>query len=187
MSSLAIEIRVRGRVQGVGFRPTVWRFARELGLAGEVLNDAAGVLVRVRGSRSRIDELIERIKREPPPLARLESVETRSYEGPLSADFRVAESVAGAVHTQIPPDAVICAECAAEILRPGERRHRYGFTNCTHCGPRLSIVNGIPYDRALTTMAQFGLCPRCRAEYCDPADRRFRAEAIACPVCGPKL
>jgi hydrogenase maturation protein HypF len=187
MPSLAIEIRVRGRVQGVGFRPAVWRFARELGLAGEVLNDAAGVLVRVGGSRSRIDELIDRIKREPPPLARVESVETCAYEGPLSADFRVAESVAGAVHTQISPDAMICAECAAEILRPAERRHRYAFTSCTHCGPRLSIVNGIPYDRAMTTMAQFGMCPHCLAEYRDPADRRFHAEAIACPVCGPKL
>lgn len=187
MISLATEIRVRGRVQGVGFRPTVWRFARELGLAGEVLNDTAGVLIRVRGSQSGIDALINRIKREPPPLARVESVETRAYEGDLSSDFRVAESVAGPVHTQISPDAALCAQCAAEILRRGERRHRYSFTNCTHCGPRLSIVKGIPYDRAMTTMAKFPMCPLCVAEYRDPADRRFHAEAIACPACGPQL
>lgn len=187
MTLFAIEIRVRGRVQGVGFRPTVWRFARELGLAGEVLNDAGGVLVRVRGSKSGIDALIDRIKREPPPLARVDSVETRAYEGDLSTDFRFAESRAGPVHTQVSPDASICAECAAEILRPAERRHRYAFTNCTHCGPRLSIVNAIPYDRAMTTMAKFPICPLCLAEYRDPADRRFHAEAIACPACGPKL
>ncbi|QBR70089.1 carbamoyltransferase HypF [Beijerinckiaceae bacterium] len=187
MTSSAIEIRVRGRVQGVGFRPTVWRLARELGLAGEVLNDAAGVLIRVRGSDTEIEAFINRIKDEAPPLARVEAVETCAYEDILFSDFRVTESLAGSAHTEVSPDAAICAQCAKEILLPGERRFNYAFTTCTHCGPRLSILNDIPYDRAMTTMAEFPMCPQCRAEYDDPADRRFHAEAIACADCGPRV
>jgi hydrogenase maturation protein HypF len=182
----ATEIRVRGRVQGVGFRPTVWRYARELGLSGEVLNDSSGVLIRVCGSEAAIAALIARIEREPPPLARIDGIELQSYLGNLPAEFVIADSRSGGAHTQVAPDASICVACAEEIASPFERRYRYPFTNCTHCGPRLSIVTGIPYDRANTTMAPFEMCPACRAEYDNPADRRFHAEAIACHVCGPK-
>ena len=182
----AVEIRVRGRVQGVGFRPNVWRIATELGLGGEVLNDAEGVLIRARGGAATISAFVERIRQEPPPLAAIESVETRAFAGDLSADFRIVESVGGTARTQISPDAAICPACAAEVLDPSERRHHYPFTNCTHCGPRLSIVEGIPYDRAMTTMAAFPRCEDCLREYCDPADRQFHAEAIACPTCGPR-
>jgi hydrogenase maturation protein HypF len=182
----AVEIRVRGRVQGVGFRPTVWRIARELGLAGEVLNDADGVLVRVAGSESDIARLVTQMEAERPPLSRIDQVETRPFGGALPRAFRIAESVGGAAHTQITPDAAICPACAKEVLDPFERRYRYPFTNCTHCGPRFSIVAGIPYDRAQTTMAVFPMCPACEAEYGDPADRRFHAEPTACHVCGPK-
>jgi hydrogenase maturation protein HypF len=186
--SLCEEIRVRGRVQGVGFRPTVWRLARELGLDGEVLNDAAGVLIRVRGNARDIAALLERLRRDPPPLARIEGIERREWARPaVLAGFRIAGSEAGRPRTEISPDAALCALCAAEALSPVERRYRYAFTSCTHCGPRLSIVRGIPYDRAATTMAAFALCPECAAEYRDPADRRFHAEPIACPACGPRL
>jgi hydrogenase maturation protein HypF len=184
--TIAIEIRVRGRVQGVGFRPTVWRYARELGLAGEVRNDADGVLIRVGGSEAAVAAFIHRVEREPPPLARIDRIETSAFADELPDEFRFAESVGGAAHTQVTPDAAICPACAQEIVDPFARRFRYAFTNCTHCGPRLSIVQDIPYDRANTTMARFGMCEACDAEYLDPAERRFHAEAIACHACGPK-
>jgi hydrogenase maturation protein HypF len=182
----ALEIRVRGRVQGVGFRPNVWRIARELGLRGEVLNDGEGVIVRAGGSEAALAALVGRIEREPPPLGRIDKIETQPFAGALPADFRIADSAGGEAHTEVTPDAGICAACAAEIASPFERRYRYPFTNCTHCGPRLSILREIPYDRAATTMAPFAMCAACTAEYANPADRRFHAEAIACHECGPK-
>ncbi|MFY9970048.1 MAG: carbamoyltransferase HypF [Roseiarcus sp.] len=182
---VAMEIRVRGRVQGVGFRPTVWRIARELDLAGEVLNDGEGVLARVRGSRGAVQDFIVRLESEPPPLARIDQIETRVFTGALPSGFRIAESLAGDAHTEIAPDAAICAACAQEIVDPFQRRFRYPFANCTHCGPRLSIVKTIPYDRANTTMSPFAMCEACEREYRSPADRRFHAEAIACHACGP--
>jgi hydrogenase maturation protein HypF len=181
----ALEIRVRGRVQGVGLRPTIWRMARELGLSGEVLNDREGVLLRVGGERPRLAAFLSGIERGLPPLARIDAIETRDYGGVLADGFRIAESAGGKAKTQVAPDAVICAACAAELRNRDDRHHRYPFTSCTHCGPRLSIVTAIPYDRANTTMAPFALCSACGAEYGDPADRRFHAEAIACPRCGP--
>jgi hydrogenase maturation protein HypF len=181
-----VEIRVRGRVQGVGFRPTVWRLARSLGLAGDVRNDADGVLVRVGGSEGAIAIFIERMEREQPPLGRIDHVETRVHFGRVPEEFCIVDSVGGAARTQVTPDAGICPACAKEILDPFARRYRYAFTNCTHCGPRFSIVRSIPYDRGNTTMAAFVMCEACRTEFGDPADRRFHAEAIACHACGPK-
>ncbi len=183
---MAMEIRVRGRVQGVGFRPTVWRIARELDLAGEVLNDCEGVLVRVGGKPDAVEDFIVRVENEPPPLARIDAIEAHVFEGALPSQFRIADSLAGDAHTQIAPDAAICAACAREIVDPFERRFRYPFANCTHCGPRLSIVRAIPYDRANTTMAPFAICAGCEGEYRNPADRRFHAEAVACHACGPR-
>jgi hydrogenase maturation protein HypF len=180
------EIRVRGRVQGVGFRPNVFRIARELGLAGEVLNDADGVLIRASGTASAMASFEKRIAVEAPPLARVEAMETKALARALEGAFRVVESRGGTVRTEVTPDAAICAACVREIFAPGERRFRYPFTTCTHCGPRLSIVRAIPYDRAATTMAGFPLCRACEAEYRDPSNRRFQAEATACQVCGPK-
>ena len=182
---VAMEIRVRGRVQGVGFRPTVWRIARELDLTGEVLNDCEGVLVRVGGSPSAVGDFIARLESEPPPLARIDKIEVRAFDGALPSEFRIAESLAGDAHTEVAPDAAICLACAQEIVDPFQRRFRYPFANCTHCGPRLSIVKGIPYDRANTTMSPFAMCEACEGEYRNSADRRFHAEAIACHVCGP--
>ena len=183
---LAMEIRVRGRVQGVGFRPAVWRIARDLELAGEVLNDAEGVVIRVGGAGGAIDAFLRRMESEPPPLARIDGVETHGFDGELPGAFRIADSRPGGVHTEAAPDAAICRACAQEIRDPFDRRFRYPFTTCTHCGPRLTIVQGIPYDRAATTLSAFPMCEACAREYRDPADRRFHAEAIACPACGPR-
>jgi hydrogenase maturation protein HypF len=180
------EIRVRGRVQGVGFRPTVWRIARELGLSGEVRNDAEGVLIRVAGDSDAIADLLDRLEREPPPLARIDRIERSRTVGSSTPGFRIVDSADGTARTEIAPDAAICGACAREVLDPAQRRHRYGFANCTQCGPRFSIIRAIPYDRGTTTMARFPLCSACRGEYRNPADRRFHAEAIACPACGPR-
>lgn len=180
-----VRIRVRGRVQGVGFRPTVWRMARALGLDGDVRNDAQGVLIRVSGPASNVEAFGALLERDAPPLARIDSIEVARVAGTLAKGFSIVESLGGKAHTQISPDAKICAACAEEIADPAERRFGYAFTNCTHCGPRLSIIRSIPYDRARTTMAPFAMCEACVAEYRDPADRRFHAEPTACPACGP--
>lgn len=183
-----LEIRVRGTVQGVGFRPTVWRLAKESGLAGQVCNDAEGVLITVSGNDAALRRFLQRLKREAPPLARIEAIEVRSVEsGPVFQDFCIVPSITGENHTQVAPDAAMCPACREEISTPGEHRHRYPFTNCTHCGPRLSIVNSAPYDRANTTMSAFPMCEHCAAEYAEPANRRFHAQPIACPVCGPRV
>jgi len=182
----SVEIRVRGRVQGVGFRPFVWRLARELGLGGIVLNDSEGVLIRAQGRSSAIRLLVDRLEHDRPPLATIESIEVSTFTGKLRRTFEIGESAAGRSDTEIAPDAAICADCANEIFDPFSRRFRYPFTTCTNCGPRLSIVERVPYDRAATSMASFDLCPICAAEYADPADRRFHAETTACHACGPK-
>ena len=184
-SPFGIEVRVRGRVQGVGFRPAVWKLARELGVTGEVLNDGEGVLIRAGGTPSVLAAFLARLRRERPPLAQIEALETRTYAGALRGEFRIVASEGGTMRTQIAPDAAICDACAADIADPSGRRYRYPFTTCTHCGPRLSIMTGVPYDRAATTLVRFPLCLPCAAEYGDPADRRFHAETTACHACGP--
>jgi hydrogenase maturation protein HypF len=186
-SASAVEIRVRGCVQGVGFRPAVWRLARELGLCGDVRNDAEGVLIRVAGTDDDITGLIGRLRSDAPPLARIEAIESRPIDAPTLGPFQIADTSSGPARTDITPDAVVCAECAREVLNPSERRYRYPFANCTECGPRFSIITQMPFERRSTTMSPFGLCEACRSEYDDPSDRRFHAEAIACPRCGPKV
>ncbi|WP_428420358.1 carbamoyltransferase HypF [Methylibium sp.] len=188
--ALACErLRVRGTVQGVGLRPTVWRLASELGVAGSVANDADGVLIVAVATASRIDELVQRLRSEAPPLARVAAIEREPLALPASlpTGFVIAASRGGAPTTAVAADAAMCAECLAEIVDPFARRFRYPLTNCTHCGPRLSFVTGVPYDRAQTTMAGYTMCAACRAEYEAPADRRFHAQPIACHACGPKV
>jgi len=181
-------IRVRGLVQGVGFRPTVWRLAREYSLTGEVWNDAEGVMIRAWGAPSDLDRFLIRLREEPPPLARVETIEWSRFDGvPSCAGFQIIASRTGTVHTGVVPDSAVCKECLGEIHNPAARRYRYPFTNCTHCGPRLSIIRAVPYDRANTSMAGFTLCPACRAEYENPGDRRFHAQPAACPICGPHV
>lgn len=187
-NSVGEEIRVRGMVQGVGFRPTVWRLARELGLTGSVGNDGDGVWVRAWGASSQLKAFRARLLTECPPLARIDGIERRLLSAaPERGDFVIATSAVTAVHTAVVPDAATCDACGREIIDPADRRFRYPFTNCTHCGPRLSIVRAIPYDRVNTSMSAFPMCEDCAAEYADPADRRFHAQPNACPVCGPRL
>lgn len=180
------RIRVRGQVQGVGFRPFVWALARRLGLRGWVLNDAGGVLIAAEGAA--LEAFIEGLRGEAPPLARVDAVEVAPL-GPedLPEGFEIIASAGGQVRTRVTPDAATCPACLAEIRDPAARRAGYAFTNCTHCGPRFSILRALPYDRGQTTMAGFMLCAECGAEYGDPADRRFHAQPIACPICGPRL
>ena len=157
-------------------------------MAGEVLNDADGVLIRAFGEAAALDLLTRRLERESPPLARIDAISRTACDWPgvAPADFSIVESVAGKANTSVAADAATCPACAADIEDPANRRYRYPFTNCTHCGPRLSIVESIPYDRARTSMKAFPMCPSCEAEYRDPADRRFHAQPNACPDCGPR-
>jgi len=184
----ARQIRLRGLVQGVGFRPFVWRLARELGLTGQVANDAQGVLIAAWGPPAALDALQTRLRAEAPPLSRITALESTPLAAAPPPSFTIAASGQGAAPlTQISPDAATCPACLAEVQTPAERRHAYPFANCTHCGPRLTIARAIPWDRTQTSMADFPLCPACAAEYANPADRRFHAQPIACPTCGPHL
>jgi len=183
----AEEISVQGIVQGVGFRPAVYRLASARGLAGDVRNDSRGVHIRVSGAAAQIEDFIEALVREAPPLARIDSIQRHAIHERLDPGFRILTSIAGEIHTHVSPDAAICEACLADTFDPANRRYRYAFTNCTHCGPRLTIVHTIPYDRPNTSMSAFGMCRDCLDEYHDPADRRFHAQPNACPACGPHL
>jgi hydrogenase maturation protein HypF len=183
----AARVRVRGLVQGVGFRPFVYRLATELALDGCVRNDGEGVEIDVTGSRAAIDALIERLRRDAPPLARVMQIEAQPLVGFPAPGFAIVESQHGVVTTGITPDAATCRDCLAELFDPADRRHRYAFINCTHCGPRFTITRALPYDRPQTSMARFAQCSACQREYDSVSDRRFHAQPNACPVCGPQL
>jgi hydrogenase maturation protein HypF len=182
-----LRVRVEGVVQGVGFRPHVYRLAGELGLSGYVLNDERGVLLEIEGSPPALERFLERLRAEPPPLARIERVLPQAIAARGTSTFEILPSVhAGSAQALVLPDMATCTECLRELQDPRDRRYRYPFINCTNCGPRFTIATGVPYDRPLTTMAGFDMCELCRAEYQDPADRRFHAQPNACPVCGPR-
>ena len=184
---IARRLRVTGVVQGVGFRPFVWRLARELDLAGWVRNDAAGVEISIEGDAQAVAALQERLSREAPPLARVDGVAAWNGAPEGLRDFAILESGGGTVSTAIGHDTAPCAACLAELFDPAGRRWRHGFITCTHCGPRYTVTRRLPYDRAQTSLAPFPLCPACAREYGDPVDRRFHAETTCCPACGPKL
>jgi hydrogenase maturation protein HypF len=182
-----ISARVEGVVQGVGFRPFVFRLAEQLRLAGFVRNDTRGVVVEVEGEPGAVERFLAELADRPPPLARVERVTVREMEPEGAPAFAIAHSDAGgAPDALVSADSATCADCLAELHDPADRRYRYPFVNCTNCGPRFTIVRGVPYDRPLTTMADFAMCPACRAEYDDPRDRRFHAQPNACPACGPR-
>ena len=182
------RFRVTGVVQGVGFRPWVHGLAVRHGLAGFVLNDAGGVVIEAEGEPLALDALEVALRGDGPPLARVARVESEPLAPKDEPGFSIAPSDGtGAVATLVPADAPTCAACLRELLDPGDRRYRYPFITCTHCGPRFTIVRQVPYDRPNTTMAGFPMCAACRREYEDPLDRRFHAEPIACPDCGPQL
>jgi hydrogenase maturation protein HypF len=182
------QVRVRGAVQGVGFRPFVWSLAQRLGLSGWVLNDSDGVLAEIEGGGEAVDAFIHALQSDAPPLARIDAVEAGICMPKGQGGFEIRTSQAGtAARTAITPDMATCEACLEDIFTPGNRRHLYAFTNCTHCGPRYTITRRLPYDRAETSMAPFAMCDACQAEYDNPADRRFHAQPNACPDCGPRL
>jgi len=184
-----LRLRVRGVVQGVGFRPFVFRLATRLGLSGWVQNDLEGVLIEVSGPPDALEALVRAISAEAPPAARVEQVEILEQQpGRLPGGFAIVQSEAkGPLSTRISPDLTLCPDCLQELFDPSDRRYRYPFINCTNCGPRYSITLQLPYDRPHTTMRAFAMCPECAAEYHDPYNRRFHAQPIACPVCGPQV
>ncbi|HWF56003.1 MAG TPA: carbamoyltransferase HypF, partial [Solirubrobacteraceae bacterium] len=183
-----VRVRVLGTVQGVGFRPYVYRLAGELRLAGFVLNDSRGVVIELEGSGPSVETFLARLAPEAPPLAVVDAVEFADVPVVGAPGFQIRPSPQGGVaETPVSVDSASCPDCLHELLDPDDRRFRYPFINCTNCGPRFTIVQGVPYDRPLTTMSGFAMCADCRREYEDPADRRFHAQPNACPLCGPRV
>ena len=183
-----LRVTLRGAVQGVGFRPYVYRLATEMGLSGSVLNSAAGLVVEVEGSPEQLSRFAERLEAEKPAASVVTTRESAWIAALGATRFEILSSDNDATKTvNVLPDLATCNECREELFDSGNRRFHYPFTNCTHCGPRYTIVVDIPYDRPNTTMRDFDLCPRCREEYENPLDRRFHAQPNACPVCGPSL
>ncbi len=182
------KIHISGQVQGVGFRPYIFTIAQQLKIKGEVKNDGSGVIIFAQSNKENIQYFINKIKAHPPVLARIDNIKRQQLEGSsVYTSFTISASELNTIETDITADAATCYDCLSEINTKANRRYAYPFTNCTHCGPRLSIINDIPYDRAHTSMAKFNLCENCSAEYQDVNDRRFHAQPNACPVCGPKL
>jgi hydrogenase maturation protein HypF len=183
-----LRVEIRGAVQGVGFRPFVYRLATQLSLAGWVCNDTRGVSIEVDGPRPALERFLARLSADAPPHARIHECWHRWLAAAGFEGFEIRHGEAGGEKTAVPlPELATCGDCLAEVLDPGDRRHRYPFANCTRCGPRFTILRELPYDRPNTTMRAFELCPACRAEYQSPADRRFAAQPIACPACGPTI
>jgi len=185
---IRLVIRVYGIVQGVGFRPFIFRLAREHGLKGTVRNTSGQVEIDVEGTPLGLEGFLADIRTRAPAAARIEQITTEQGPAAGHRDFKIIESLPQPGHYQpLSPDLATCPACRAEIFDPANRRYRYPFTNCTNCGPRFTIITDIPYDRPATTMQPFTMCPDCLEEYHDPADRRFHAQPNACPVCGPSL
>jgi hydrogenase maturation protein HypF len=183
-----VQLRIRGVVQGVGFRPWIYNLARRHGLAGFVLNSPRGVFIEAEGSPKSLEAFLSAMRTEAPPLVRIAAIDRAEITPLGEIDFVIRHSEAGeSAFALIPPDICVCEACLADTRDPGNRRFDYPFTNCTNCGPRYSIILDVPYDRPMTTMAEFAMCDACRAEYENPEDRRFHAQPNACPVCGPRL
>jgi hydrogenase maturation protein HypF len=182
-----LSVRVRGTVQGVGFRPFVFQLAERYGLVGWVRNTNSQVEIEVDGSGEALAGFLRDLRGEAPPLARIDTISSEDRPASGYGSFEIVESCIDEGWQSIAPDAATCDACLEETLSSGERRHRYPFTNCTHCGPRFTIIEGLPYDRSRTTMACFEMCEACRSEYEDPRDRRFHAQPVACPACGPRV
>ncbi|MFH2203300.1 MAG: carbamoyltransferase HypF [Elusimicrobiota bacterium] len=183
-----LRIEVRGRVQGVGFRPAVYRQARRRGLRGWISNTSDGVRIEVQGPPAKVQEFLRVLELEPPPQASIKSLTSREVEPAEDEDFRILPSTGSAqALADVSPDLATCGECLRELADPADRRRGYPFLNCTNCGPRFTIVRSVPYDRPATAMASFHMCPECLAEYEDPENRRFHAQPNACAVCGPRL
>lgn len=182
------QVRIEGVVQGVGFRPFVYRIATERNLTGTVCNDSRGVLIEIEGAKAPLDSFLLTLQAELPPLASISRLEVTNQPVAGEAGFSIIESRSNSSRlAQVAPDTHVCPDCLKELFDPADRRHRYSFINCTNCGPRYSIVTAVPYDRPLTTMVDFPMCPDCLQEYQDPLSRRFHAQPNACDACGPQL
>ena len=188
-NSIARQIRVSGIVQGVGFRPFVWRLAQQLNLSGWVRNDAQGVEILAQGRTTDLDDLLTRLQSEAPAMALVDAVQVQDVTPTTLSGFNILPSVQGQTssRTAIGPDVGLCPDCLAELFDPANRRWRHAFITCTHCGPRYTVTRALPYDRPQTSMAPFPLCPSCDREYTTPTNRRFHAETTCCPQCGPQL
>ncbi|MGA7828193.1 MAG: carbamoyltransferase HypF [Geobacteraceae bacterium] len=186
-TSKRISVTIQGIVQGVGFRPFVYRLAVSAGLTGWVRNTPSGVFLEAQGPEDHLNAFREDLREKAPPLAVITSIESAEIPTTDESAFIILKSGEGENSIQIAPDGDVCPDCLRELFDPSDRRYRYPFINCTNCGPRYTIITGVPYDRPFTTMSSFPLCPRCRAEYENPLDRRFHAQPVACPVCGPRL
>ncbi|MEK9138575.1 MAG: Sua5/YciO/YrdC/YwlC family protein, partial [Bacteroidota bacterium] len=185
---MRMRVVIRGAVQGVGFRPFVYRLATEVGLSGWVSNTPQGVFIEVEGARGKLMDFLLRIGSERPPRSFIQSLEHSILDSVGYSNFEIRESdSSGEKNALILADIATCADCLSEIFDPSNRRYLYPFTNCTNCGPRFTIIEALPYDRPNTSMKWFKMCPECRKEYEDPADRRFHAQPNACPRCGPHL
>ena len=182
-----LSLKIQGAVQGVGFRPFIYRLATELGLTGWVNNSSSGVTVEIEGERSQLETFLACLKSQAPPLSDIQSVNVSQLPLVGNRDFTIKTSTGGAKTALILPDLATCSQCLQDIFDPNNRRYRYPFTNCTNCGPRFSIIETLPYDRPNTSMKQFEMCDRCGAEYQNPLDRRFHAQPNACHECGPHL
>ncbi|MEW6127241.1 MAG: carbamoyltransferase HypF [Acidobacteriota bacterium] len=183
-----LRLTIRGAVQGVGFRPFIYRLALELRLTGWVNNSAQGVFIEVEGERQQLENFLLRIEPEKPPQSFIQSLESAFLDAKGFTKFEIIKSDdAGAKTAIVLPDIATCKDCLSEIFDPTNRRYRYPFTNCTNCGPRFSIIEALPYDRVSTTMKKFAMCEACKTEYENPLDRRFHAQPNACPACGPQL
>lgn len=187
ISKKRVRLNIGGIVQGVGFRPFVYQLAHELSLKGFVNNDAQGVVVEVEGDKVNLDQFLEKLRQTPPPLSRIDSLEKVELSCQDEDGFVIRQSAQGGAETMVSADISMCSACEAELKDPESRRFAYPFINCTDCGPRYSIIESLPYDRASTSMSAFLMCSACEAEYNDPSDRRYHAQPIGCHDCGPRL
>ena len=183
-----LKITIRGVVQGVGFRPFVYRLASEMHIKGWIINSSQGVFIEAESDKATLENFSERIRTERPANSYIQSFESSWLDAEGFMEFEIRESKEqGSKTALVLPDISTCPDCLEEIFDPNNRRYLYPFTNCTNCGPRFSIIADLPYDRCNTTMGEFEMCPECRAEYTDPLNRRFHAEPTACPKCGPQV
>ena len=188
VKSIRLHIQIKGKVQGVGFRPTVYRYAVQRKLTGWVSNTSTGVIIEVQGTKAHIEGFIETLKKFPPSRAEITALQITEIQPKKEANFKVLSSIPGkGMKTRISPDIAVCKDCLEELLDSKDRRYLYPFINCTNCGPRFTIIKNIPYDRPNTTMKKFKMCKSCQNEYDNPSDRRFHAQPNACGVCGPKM
>lgn len=188
MAVSALHIEIRGQVQGVGFRPFVYNLAQRFGVIGSVANGPKGVSIFAQADKLQLDQFVSQLASEQPSMSEIESLDVTSIAvEPGLTQFKIIQSEQGDLDLSVTPDAAVCQDCLSELFDPNNRRYLYPFINCTHCGPRYSLITALPYDRPNTTMAKFQLCHRCDSEYTDPVDRRFHAQPTACDECGPQL